>query len=201
MKYLFSPSVLGLFAVNLVLSFVLYANELEKALFIDLPYFNSIQIIETPITLPNDYSVSNSDQYGLLGKPTALRIPRLGLNLDLDEPISEGEKWKLSNSKAYLLTLGKSKSGMLGDSLIFTSPSFLLFRFVTNLGEGDRFSIETDKGYLYSYRINEKIIKDSPYIVYGSGTKGKIMIVEPLKNLAGKGMVITGQYESVEEKI
>lgn len=201
MKHLFSPSIIILSVANFILSFFLYANVLEKALFVDLPYFNSIQMVETPIVLPIDYSKSNSTQYGLLGKPTTIRIPRLGLILGLDEPISEEGRWKLSGSKVYLLTLGKSNSGMLGDSLIFTSPSYSLFNVVTNLSEGDRFSVETDKGYLYSYRVNKKIIEDSPYGVGGIGTRGKIIIVGPLKHIVGKGMVITGEYESVEKII
>ena len=201
MKYLTNLSVLAFISVNFLLSFFLYANVLEKALFVDLPYFNSVQTVDTPINLNSDYSTSKVNQYGLLGRPTTLRVPKLGINLNIDEPIAKGDKWKLSSSKAYLITLDKSKSGMFGDSLIFASPNFSLFGIVNTLNEGDRFSIETDKGYLYSFRVKQKMVDDAPYTMQSKDEKTKVFIVESLKKSDGKGMVITATYESVEEVI
>lgn len=201
MKHLANFSVLTFISINFLLSFFLYANVLEKAFFVDLPYFASVQTVDTPINLTDSYSTSKVNRYGILGRPTNLRVPKLGINLNLDEPISEGNQWKLSSSKAYLITLDESKSGMFGDSLIFASPNFSLFGIVNTLNEGDRFSIETDKGYLYSFRVKQKMVEDAPYTVQTPDENTKVFIVESLKKSAEKGMVITAVYESVEEII
>jgi hypothetical protein len=198
LRLLKSKSMITLLILNAGLSFFLYANVVEKALFVDLPYLKSIQVINLPVSLPQGYSVTSTNSYGLLGRPTVLRIPKLGLNIDLDEPVAQGTQWKISNSKAYLITISKSRSGLLGDSLIFTSPGFPLMDIVTNLNEGDRFIVETSKGYKYSYRISNKMIETGDTLLAGIGNIGKVIIVQSLYNQGNKDIVVTGQYESVE---
>lgn len=201
MKFKLSLSILLLFAVNFIISVLMYANVMEKAFFINLPYFDSIQLVDTPVITNDNYHTNNLNQIGFFGKPQTIRVPRLNLNLAIDKPIIHGNQWKISNSKTYFMTLGNSKSGLNGDSIVFSSPTYSKFSNLSALAVGDRFTIETDKKYLYTYKITKKIIQNYPYQISPDNSRPVVLIVERLTNDITKGIVIYGQYDSLEKLI
>lgn len=190
--------------LNILFSVYLYSHVVEKALFVDLNYIDSIVVSNLPDKITENVqdltlTKESAKLEGFYGTPIAIRVPKLSLHFDLNPAIKSTHGWKVSNTKAYIWTYSESEYGLLGDSLIFSRETYLPMNSIALITEGDRLVLSTDKGWNYTYRVSKKYItpyNESPIL---ASQPSSLVLVKGLNDINGY-LVLEAAYVSLEEE-
>jgi hypothetical protein len=194
----FSVIILSFFSLSITLIFVL--NSVELAFNNDIPYIPSLEPVKVSSILtesPESYFAATKT--GNYGDPTQLKISSVEKRLELVEaiPDSNGNWLARSNTAHYAIT-SESKSGSVGDMVIYIRPSWRTVSHPENIKRGDNIFINTNKEWRYMFRVDEiSQLQTSDNYIVSSDTNPRLLVVFYDK-VTDKNIVISASYVTLQ---
>lgn len=181
-------------------SFYMYAHIIEKVFLVDLPYVRAITLTNAPIINRhldlNAIPTEERTKYGFYGRPLTLRVPRLGLTLNLQEAQSAENGWRVSDGAVSYLVYQPSQAGRVGDITLFGADHSFLLDSMHQMVEGERIGLETEN-WTYSFRVTRKIALTNNQSFLPAQHSPTLTLVKRLE--ADTVLVIEAEFLSVQE--
>ena len=107
-----------------------------------------------------DKSVQQLSPKAITGKPTAISIERLGINLRVNSGVYDRStnEWTLSADAAYFATITKQPNDISGNTFIYGHNTDRVFAPLANLVKGDIVTVQTTGNHTFTYSYNSDSI-------------------------------------------
>lgn len=139
--------VAGIFAVPIITSHLNKPTGSVKADITAVPLQQLVQIEKTANPTQSASTVL------VVGKPTRVVIPRIGIDLPVIDGIYDPktQSWSLTSNKAQFATVTSPSNNQTGDTLLYGHNTAEVFYQTANLVVGDRLLIYTDNNHVFEY--------------------------------------------------
>ena len=160
--YISRLPVLALTVGSLALTLFIFLNGFELASGKDLPGSTSLQSVNisgiVKVDADNLNSFFDAANYGNFGKPTQLRISSVTQKIPVvPAQTSDYDQLLARTSTGHYLITSPSKSGSIGNTLVYMRQNWRSIRSPENILIGDNMFLDTDAGWRYMFRINEVV--------------------------------------------